>query len=58
MNPVVIGLFFFSLSLVGCNSIIITHTQGRADDVVDSQPQVTAEVNPNISPTVSVPKGI
>lgn len=47
--------FFFVIALVGCNTIVVTHTQGRAEDVVDAQPTIDAKLDTKIDPTLTLP---
>ncbi len=54
MYEILIGTFFFAFCLVGCNTIIITHTQGKASDVVDAQPTVETKVETDLSPTLDM----
>lgn len=48
------GTIFFALSLSGCNTILITHTQGEATDVVDSAASLDAKVDAKIDPEIQI----
>lgn len=54
MYETIIGTFFFAFCLVGCNTIVITHTQGQASDVVDSSPSLEASVDTDLSPVLDM----
>jgi hypothetical protein len=48
----IVALFWTALFFSSCTlNVIMTHTEGNASDVVDSNPSTEAEV----TPTVSVP---
>ena len=48
-------LILLCFTASSCNSIIITHTQGSAADVVDSQPTVETTGNPTVSVPLTAP---
>ncbi len=54
MYATIFGTFFFMLCLSGCNTIVITHTQGHASDVVDSAATIEAKVDSSLDPIIDL----